>query len=79
VIVGAGTGPCVILAIGARERHTTIGPDGQMTGRPDWGAYTVDDAALRHGAGAEHETTHADEAYAHMAKPVFARYDGWLD
>jgi uncharacterized cupin superfamily protein len=53
-IVGAGQGPCLILAVGARDRSTGEG----------WGAYTVDDAALRHGAGVERETTVPREAYA---------------
>ena len=49
VIIGAGDGPCVVLAVGARDRSTG----------PDWGAYTVDEAAQRHGAGVEQETTEA--------------------
>jgi len=79
VIVGAGSGPCVVLAVGARERHTTRGPDGRLRGTDDWGAYTVDEAALRHGAGVEMETTSAEQAYARFAKPQPTRYrDGWL-
>ncbi len=54
VIVGAGGVPCVVLAVGARVR--SMGPD--------WGAYTVDEAALRHGAGVEEETTDEKQAYA---------------
>jgi uncharacterized cupin superfamily protein len=54
IIVGAGDGPCVVLGLGARERSTGA----------DWGGYTVNDVALRHGAGVEQETTDADEAYA---------------
>lgn len=53
-IVGAGDTPCVIVAVGARERSTGL----------EWGAYTVADAARRHGAGVERETTDAREAYA---------------
>jgi uncharacterized cupin superfamily protein len=69
VIVGAGNGPCVLIAVGAR---------GQSTG-PDWGAYPVDEVALRHGAGVEKETTDADEAYARFkdGKPTSYR-EGWL-
>ncbi len=79
VIVGAGDGPCLVLAIGARERHTTRGPDGHLQGTDDWGAYTVDEAALRHGAGVEEETTDAEQAYARFAKPQPTRCrDGWL-
>ena len=55
-IVGAGGRPCVVIAVGARDR--SIGPD--------WGGYPVDEAALRHGAGVEVETTVPDEAYASL-------------
>ena len=69
VIVGAGDVPCVVLAVGARDRSTG----------EDWGAYTVDPAALRHGAGVEHETTDPEQAYARFAnrEPVGYR-EGWL-
>jgi len=53
-IVGSGESSCVVLAVGARDR--SVGPD--------WGAYTVDDAALRSGAGVEEETTVPKVAYA---------------
>ena len=59
MIVGAGDGPCVVLAVGAREHQDSAG----------WGGYTVDEAALRHGAGVEQETTEADEAYARFQTP----------
>jgi uncharacterized cupin superfamily protein len=69
VIVGAGTAPCVVLAVGARDRSTG----------PDWGGYSVDEAALRHGAGVEQETTDAKQAYARFAKREPTRYrEGWL-
>jgi len=69
VIVGAGAGPCVVLAAGARDRSTG----------PDWGAYTVAAAALRHDAGVERETTDADEAYARFPASRRTRYRaGWL-
>jgi uncharacterized cupin superfamily protein len=69
IIVGAGARPCVVLAVGARDRSTGSG----------WGGYTVDEAALRHGAGVERETADADEAYARLPEPAPARYrDGWL-
>jgi len=39
----------------------------------------VNEAALRHGAGVEEETTHAEQAYARFPEPVPMRYrDGWL-
>jgi uncharacterized cupin superfamily protein len=67
VIVGAGDGPSVLVAFGARS------------GREDWGAYTVDEAALRHGAGVEEETTDARTAYARFPADSFSRYEeGWL-
>src|SRR5438034_2425323 len=40
-IVGAGSGPSLVLAVGARI----------LTREPDWGGYPVDEAAQRHGAG----------------------------
>jgi Cupin domain len=79
VIVGAGAAPCTVLAIGAREHHVVRLPDGTFDGAPDWGAYTVDEAALRHGAGVEEETADADVAYARFPEPEPTRYrDGWL-
>jgi uncharacterized cupin superfamily protein len=69
VIVGAGSASCVVLAVGARERSTG----------PDWGGYTVDEAASRHGAGVERDTTDAKEAYARFTKREPVRYrEGWL-
>ena len=69
VIVGAGNGPCLVLAVGARDRSTG----------PDWGGYTVDEAALRHGAGVEQETTEPREAYARFAPREPTKYrEGWL-
>jgi uncharacterized cupin superfamily protein len=69
VIVGAGDAPCLVLAVGARDRSTG----------PDWGGYTVDEAALRHDAGVEQETTDAKQAYARFVRREPARYrEGWL-
>jgi uncharacterized cupin superfamily protein len=69
VIVGAGDASCVVLAVGARERSTG----------PDWGGYSVDEAALRHGAGVEQETTDQYQAYARVPKREPTRYrEGWL-
>jgi uncharacterized cupin superfamily protein len=68
-IVGAGSGPCLVLAVGAREHQ----------GRPGWGAYTVDEAALRHGAGVEQETTDPKQAYARFGSGKVTRYhEDWL-
>jgi uncharacterized cupin superfamily protein len=69
VIVGTGDGPCVVVAVGARDRSTG----------PDWGGYSVDEAALRHGAGVEQETTDQAQAYARFVKRRPTRYrQGWL-
>jgi uncharacterized cupin superfamily protein len=79
VIVGAGDVPCTVLAVGAREHQTTRAPDGTLQWAEDWGGYTVDEAALRHGAGVEVETTDEDQAYARWPKSEPTRYrDGWL-
>ena len=82
VIVGAGDRPCVLFAVGARWRHTYVDSDGVMHGREDGGAYTVSEAAIRHGAGVEKETIDANEAYARIrgsSEPEPLRYrDGWL-
>jgi len=68
-IVGAGEAPCLVLAVGARDKSTG----------PEWGAYTVDDAAVRHGAGVERETTEPDEAYARFGRSRLTAYrEGWL-
>jgi quercetin dioxygenase-like cupin family protein len=76
-IVGAGEGPCVVFAVGARENHTYRKPDGTIDGKDDWGAYTVDEAALRR-AGVAEKTASADVAYARFPKPVVTPYGGWL-
>jgi len=58
IILGAGQGPCLVLAIGAREHQEG----------PGWGGYTVDETAQRHGAGVEQETNEAQEAYAGLTR-----------
>jgi uncharacterized cupin superfamily protein len=65
VIVGAGDGPCVVVAVGARDRSV---------GGPGWGGYSVDDAARRHGAGVERETVEPQEAYAVWTRRRPTRY-----
>jgi uncharacterized cupin superfamily protein len=56
VIVGAGTGPALVLAAGARGEGKAI-------------VYPVSELARRHGASAEQETTDPQEAYAPFAQP----------
>jgi uncharacterized cupin superfamily protein len=68
-IVGAGSGPCVVLAIGARANQ-----DGE-----GWGGYPLDETAARHNAAAEEETTQAAVAYARFPQRQPTEYGGWLD
>jgi len=65
VLVGAGSGPCAILAVGARGNEEIV--------------YPVSDLARRHGAGAEQETPDPKEAYAPFGRPSQAPYRGQLD
>jgi uncharacterized cupin superfamily protein len=68
-IVGAGGGPCVVVAIGARDRSEG----------PHWGGYPVDETARRLNASAERETTEPAEAYARFqARTPTAYREGWL-
>jgi uncharacterized cupin superfamily protein len=69
VIIGAGEGRCLVLAMGARDR--SVGPN--------WGGYTVDETAQRHGASVERDTTSPKEAYAKVPHRQPSRYgEGWL-
>ena len=66
VIVGAGDGPAVVLAVGARGGRKGI-------------VYLVAAAAVERGAGAEEETTRSAEAYARFPPATRSPYrDGWL-
>ena len=68
-ILGAGDSRCLVLAVGARDK--SVGPD--------WGAYPVDAAAIRNGAGVEQETTNPHEAYARFPDRSPMPYrEGWL-
>jgi uncharacterized cupin superfamily protein len=65
VIIGAGSGPCLVIAIGARE-HDALG-------------FPVDEVAKRHGASVEEDTTDGDVAYATVPRREPSAYrDGWL-
>jgi uncharacterized cupin superfamily protein len=69
IILGAGDGPCVVLAVGARQH--SIGPR--------WGGYTVHEAALRHGVGVQEATNDPAEAYGPFKRRKPERYGaGWL-
>jgi uncharacterized cupin superfamily protein len=65
VIVGAGTGPCVVIAVGARA-HDELG-------------FPADEAAKRHGASVEEDTRDGGVAYSRLPGRTPTAYrDGWL-
>jgi uncharacterized cupin superfamily protein len=65
VFVGAGDGPCTLLAIGGRSDGDVIYPEAEV--------------AQRHGAGVEKTTKEPKEAYAGYSNDVPARFrDEWL-
>jgi uncharacterized cupin superfamily protein len=69
VITGAGSGPCLVIAIGARERST--GPDSL--------GFSVDEVAKRHGVSVEEDTMDPGVAYAAFPPREPTAYrDGWL-
>jgi uncharacterized cupin superfamily protein len=67
-IVGAGTEPAAILAVGAREHANG-----------DWGGYPYSEVAMKHDASSPEETTDSKVAYARFpsGKPTEFRED-WL-
>jgi uncharacterized cupin superfamily protein len=69
VLVGAGDGPTVILAMSSRENQQ-FGP---------YGEYTANEVARRYGASPEETTQDGDVAYANVPDSEPTRYrDGWL-
>jgi uncharacterized cupin superfamily protein len=69
VIIGAGSGPCLVIAVGSRERST---------GQDSLG-FTVDGVAKRHGASVEEDTMDGGVAYAPFPRREPTAYrDGWL-
>jgi uncharacterized cupin superfamily protein len=69
VIVGAGSGPCVVIAVGAREHSS----------EPDGLGFTADETAKRHAASVEADTLDPDVAYAPWpSRRPTAYRDGWL-
>ena len=66
MIIGGGATGCTVLALGARERSRT----------EEWGRYTVDADAQRHGVGVDRETSDADEAYERFVEPTSTRVRG---
>ena len=66
MIVGAGDGPAVVVAVGARglRRKGLV--------------YPVSETAKRHGVSVAKETTKPAEAYADLAASRRVGYGGWL-
>ena len=53
--------------------------DGRLAATKECGAYPVEAAALRHGAGVEEETSDKSAANSRFPERVSTRYrDGWL-
>jgi uncharacterized cupin superfamily protein len=65
VLVGAGVGPCAILALGSRANEEIV--------------YPVEQVALKYGAGVEEETPDPKQAYAPFGRLATAPYRGQLD
>ena len=66
VILGAGAGPSVVLAVGARGGRKGL-------------VYLREPAAVDHGAAVRQETTRPAEAYAPFPRPRRCAYQpGWL-
>jgi uncharacterized cupin superfamily protein len=65
VFVGAGDGPCAILAVGTRTGDGVVYPESEL--------------AQRHRAGVRQRTTDGKEAYAGVRPDVDVEFDeGWL-
>jgi len=68
IIIGAGDGPAIVIAVGARGRGVGGGV-----------VYAVSELAARHGASVERETTNAAEAYekiyAELPRSRFVPYE----
>ena len=66
VIVGAGDGLTIVVAVGARPEDEHI-------------LYPKSELAERHGASAEQDTTNPQEAYARWERPQPKHPDYWND
>jgi uncharacterized cupin superfamily protein len=65
VIVGAGSGPCLVIAVGARENDSL--------------GFPAEELAKRYRASVEEDTTDGDVAYASVPPREPTAYrDGWL-
>lgn len=69
VIVGAGSGPCLVVAVGSRAHD----------GEPGALAFPADEVAKRHGASVEEDTLDGGVAYASVpGRQPTAHRAGWL-
>jgi uncharacterized cupin superfamily protein len=68
IFVGGGDGPCILVMVGARPVEHSF---------PEDIVYPRSEAALKHGAGAETETSSPPEAYAKYGPPQSGRPDSW--
>lgn len=64
VIVGAGSSPAIVLAVGARHETETL-------------RYPLSELAAKYGASAEQDTPDPREAYARFDRPQPGRPDYW--
>jgi uncharacterized cupin superfamily protein len=64
VIVGAGDGPAIVLAVGARHETETL-------------RYPKSELAAKYDASAEEDTPNPEEAYARFERPQPGRPDYW--
>lgn len=65
VIIGAGSGPCAVIAVGSRQ-HDELG-------------FPADEVARRYGASVESDTTDGGVAYANVPPRQPTAYrEGWL-
>jgi uncharacterized cupin superfamily protein len=69
VLIGAGNGPCLVVAVGSREHD----------GQPGSIGFPADEVAKTHGASVEEDTSDGGVAYASVPGRVPVAYrDGWL-
>jgi uncharacterized cupin superfamily protein len=65
VIIGAGSGPSLVIGVGAREQDRL--------------GFPANEVAKRHGASVEEDTTDGDIAYARVpSREPTAYHEGWL-
>ena len=65
VFIGAGEGPCTILAVGTRLTDDVVYPESEL--------------ARRHSAGVQRETREPNQAYSGIpADTAVSYHDGWL-